>query len=476
MLADEMQGSMTKIPFSSSGLSEQTLLGIPHAFMSQVQAESIQPILGGTDFIVRAKTGTGKTIAYLAPSIDRVANRLKSNPSLETSGKILMLVIAPTRELAEQIASDAEKLVLYHKSLRPACVYGGHGIEKDERAIEERRPNILIGTPGRLLDLLKNAAGFAQKFSDLVSLVLDEVDFLLDQGMKADILAVVKYLPVKSSRQNLLFSATIPRKILDLSSILLNSYKYIDCIGEGDSTHQNVSQEYFACPLKLQLPYLLLFIKLSAKAQRYKIMVFCLTSYHTSFIAEVLRLSNYQVIEMHSRLTQNKRTKSSQEFKSATNCIMVTSDVSARGMDYPDVTRIIQVGLPSSKDQYIHRVGRTSRGLSKSGTGFLLLCDFEEGYVRKYPELKLQKLEPHFEKNQMEQAKKNVANLISKIPEETTKKTYFSFMGFYVQQLAICFGSKEKLVEALNFWIMKICLLKEIPGNSTAFFQQAGIT
>lgn len=135
--------------------------------MSQVQAESIQPILGGTDFIVRAKTGTGKTIAYLAPSIDRVANRLKSNPSLETSGKILMLVIAPTRELAEQIASDAEKLVLYHKSLRPACVYGGHGIEKDERAIEERRPNILIGTPGRLLDLLKNAAGFAQKFSDV---------------------------------------------------------------------------------------------------------------------------------------------------------------------------------------------------------------------------------------------------------------------------------------------------------------------
>jgi superfamily II DNA/RNA helicase len=135
--------------------------------MTQVQAEAIGPILGGTDFIVRAKTGTGKTIAYLCPSVDRISAMMQSNPNLVTSAKILMLVISPTRELAEQIASDCETLILSHNTLRQVCVYGGHAIEKDEKRIEDERPNILIGTPGRLLDLLKNSNGFSQKFSEV---------------------------------------------------------------------------------------------------------------------------------------------------------------------------------------------------------------------------------------------------------------------------------------------------------------------
>jgi ATP-dependent RNA helicase MSS116 len=135
--------------------------------MSQVQAATIEPILGGTDFIVRAKTGTGKTIAYLAPSIDRIAKQLEATPLRDNGAKILALVIAPTRELAEQIATECAKLTRHHDTLRQVCVYGGHSLDKDVSVIAEQRPNILIGTPGRLLDLLTNSEGFVQKFSDV---------------------------------------------------------------------------------------------------------------------------------------------------------------------------------------------------------------------------------------------------------------------------------------------------------------------
>lgn len=360
------------------------------------------------DVLGRAKTGTGKTVSFLLPSLQTILGLRPASPS-----SIRVLVISPTRELATQIYTQGQALIQYHNKLSIQVVFGGTNQATDVRKFNQKLPDILVATPGRLLDHLQNTnLHGGRTFSDAVNqlnvLVLDEADQLLEMGFRNDILSIIGHL--QKNRQTLLFSATLPpalRKIM--GSILKPNYVTIDCIHDADiQTHVHVDQVcilhltvfhrifYFSrswfCSPSFQthavVPFdrvvisVLEVLRLAQNDPNHKIIVFFSTARLTGYFASLLTAMNISVVEIHSRKSQSVRNKASEKFRKLKSGVLLTSDVSARGVDYPNVTHVIQIGLPDNADQYVHRVGRTGRA-GKIGKGYLILAEFERGFIKE---------------------------------------------------------------------------------------------
>lgn len=332
--------------------------------MTEVQARTFVASLEGKDILARARTGTGKTLAFLIPTVERILQ----NPTFLHGKDVGCLVIAPTRELAIQIGDEAEKLLLHH-DLSVQVMYGGTKMARDINAMNKRLPAILVATPGRLMDHLQGTKVRGRKFSDDIMsnvdiLVLDEVDRLVDLGMRREIQKILSYLPRKEKRQTMLFSATIPK---ELKRIMKDSMKddfiEVDCVKDGlqtTPTNIRVTQTHVILPnLANVMHSVYAILKKSTTTRPYKIVVFFPTARMVSFFAEFLNDGlEYPVIELHSKKSQSSRNTASSNFRRSTNAILFTSDLSARGVDYPDVTQVIQVGMPESREQYIHRLGK----------------------------------------------------------------------------------------------------------------------
>ena len=354
--------------------------------MTEVQARTFVASLEGKDILARARTGTGKTLAFLIPTVERILQ----NPTFLHGKDVGCLVIAPTRELAIQIGDEAEKLLLHH-DLSVQVMYGGTKMARDINAMNKRLPAILVATPGRLMDHLQGTKVRGRKFSDDIMsnvdiLVLDEVDRLVDLGMRREIQKILSYLPRKEKRQTMLFSATIPK---ELKRIMKDSMKddfiEVDCVKDGlqtTPTNIRVTQTHVILPnLANVMHSVYAILKKSTTTRPYKIVVFFPTARMVSFFAEFLNDGlEYPVIELHSKKSQSSRNTASSNFRRSTNAILFTSDLSARGVDYPDVTQVIQVGMPESREQYIHRLGRTARA-GKEGSGILVLFPFESDFL-----------------------------------------------------------------------------------------------
>lgn len=463
------------------------------------------------DLLVKAKTGTGKTIAFLSPAIcardaqlDKAVEatnpRDKAVAGLarreERTKQLGALIISPTRELAQQIADEAEKLQTHNKDRQVQLLVGGRGrFEqlKRWRSIRNGRKDIVVATPGRLRDLLAEP-----EVRDVVAttdiLVLDEADTLLDMGFSQDLQFIVDHLPPKTERQTFLFSATVSREVRDIArDFLKDNHDFIDCVPKNESNvHAHIPQHVSVVEPEDQLKHVahLLLQDQLEHGPKSKVIVFLNTTKQTMLFSTLLKQISqahafprgFKVHEIHSRLTQVGRERSADRFRNEKYpSVLVTSDVSARGVDYPGVTRVIQVGVPSSEDQYVHRVGRTGRGGSKGGRGDLVLLPFEAGFTNALERLKV----PFTTLTYTEQAEAVVAGdkmgeeagekLLSKVDaatqalpelldERAIGEVYFSLMGFYASKAGVIGKTNaERIYEGLNDWTTKAMGLPQPP-------------
>ncbi|KAF9602602.1 hypothetical protein IFM89_030208 [Coptis chinensis] len=379
--------------FDESNISPLTIKALTSAGylqMTKVQEATLSVCLDGMDALVKAKTGTGKSAAFLLPAIE-AAVKASSAKTNQRTPPIVVLILCPTRELASQIAAEANVMLKYHDGIGVQTLIGGTRFKVDLKRLESDPCQIIVATPGRLLDHIENKSGFSVRLMHLKMLILDEADHLLDLGFRKDIEKVVDCVP--RQRQSVLFSATIPKEVRRVSQLVLKrEHAFIDTVGLGRvETHDKVKQIYYVAPheLHFQIVYQLLKEHVSQVVD-YKVIIFCTTSMVTSLMFLLLQEMKMNVREMHSRKPQLYRTRISDEFRESKRLILVTSDVSARGMNYPDVTLVIQVGTPTDREQYIHRLGRTGRE-GKEGKGVLLLAPWEDYILDEIKDLPIEK-------------------------------------------------------------------------------------
>ncbi|CAJ1940134.1 unnamed protein product [Cylindrotheca closterium] len=357
---------------------------------TEIQEKTFDVIVSGKDVVGRARTGTGKTLSFLLPSLERIVRQQAKRPL----PGIQMLVLSPTRELAAQIAKQAETICEHHDaSITSQVMFGGSSKDEDIRRLSAKSPTILVATPGRLKDhlaktKLRGGNPFIDTLQNLQVLVLDETDRLLDMGFRQDIQDILSCLPRK--RQTLLFSATLPlsvRSVIDEATANSSNggYELVDCIQDEDpASHTNARTEQRHVVLPAHRFWtgsmeLLLDLMEDKKA---KIMVFFPMTSLVQLYSNLFQLRfGRRVLELHGRMHQRERSTISRRFRNAAKGVLFTSDVSARGVDYPNVTHVIQIGAAGSRETYIHRLGRTGRA-GKKGQGLLVLPEIEEHFLQ----------------------------------------------------------------------------------------------
>ncbi|EER17576.1 DEAD/DEAH box ATP-dependent RNA helicase, putative [Perkinsus marinus ATCC 50983] len=340
--------------------------------MTDIQAKAIPLMLKGKDVLGAAKTGSGKTLAFLVPALELlVATRFQ--PKNGTG----VMVISPTRELAMQIY-DVCKRVVVVLSQTYGIVMGGVN-RKNEADKLSRGINIIVATPGRLLDHLQNTRGFV--YANLMSLVIDEADRILQIGFEEDMNQILKILPKK--RQTSLFSATQTQKVNDLARLSLKKPIFVQSKGADDdaaiSTASGLVQGYVVVGGDDRLRLLFTFLK---KNQKKKVMVFFSSCNSVKFHDELLNYIDIPVISIHGQKKQSARMTNFYRFCQMESGILLCTDVAARGLDIPKVDWIVQYDPPDDPKEYIHRVGRTARGAEGTGKALLFLMPEELGFLR----------------------------------------------------------------------------------------------
>jgi ATP-dependent RNA helicase DeaD len=316
-------------------------LGFTTPFPIQVQA--IPELLRGNDVIGQAHTGTGKTATFGIPMLQNIIH----------GGGIQGLVIAPTRELAMQITEEIKKIGKYTK-IKVVTVYGGQGIGIQLDALR-RKPEIVVATPGRLIDHLDNGS---IRTDDIKHVVLDEADVMLDMGFIEDIEYVLQKIP--GNRITSLWSATMPPEILRLSDKYLNNAKNI-LIDSDDLSGEGIDQSFLVIKDREKHKYLTDFIN----QNRGQVIVFCSTKIRTRNVARDLQKSRYKVVAIEGDMSQNKREYSMMKFRKNQADILVATDVAARGIDVPKVGLVVNYDVPNQDMVYFHRIGRTARAGAK---------------------------------------------------------------------------------------------------------------
>lgn len=369
---------------------------------------------------------------------------------------IYALILCPTRELASQIAAETKVMLKYHDGIGVQTLVGGTRFKDDQKRLESDPCQIIVATPGRLLDHIENRSGLSVRLMGLKMLVLDEADHLLDLGFRKDMEKIVDCLP--RQRQSLLFSATIPKEVRRISQLVLKrEHDFIDTVGLGCvETPTQVQQSCLVASHELhsQIVYHLLKEHIS-QSPDYKVVVFCSTGMVTSLMYLLLREMKMNVREIHSRKPQLYRTRISDEFRASKRLTLVTSDVSARGINYPDVTLVIQIGIPSDREQYIHRLGRTGRE-GKEGKGILLLAPWEEYFLDEIKDLPLEKVPlPHLDPD----IKLKIEDSLAKIDGSVKEAAYHAWLGYYnsIKEIG---RDKTTLVELANQFCQSIGLQK----------------
>eukprot|EP00929_Paragymnodinium_shiwhaense_P111757 TRINITY_DN80045_c0_g1_i1.p1 TRINITY_DN80045_c0_g1~~TRINITY_DN80045_c0_g1_i1.p1 ORF type:complete len:1012 (-),score=152.62 TRINITY_DN80045_c0_g1_i1:8-2650(-) len=385
---DETVRTLSGARFDDLPISYDTKMAIrtelEHEYMTDIQAQALPPILNGSDVIARARTGTGKTLAFTIPIVEKL---------VQQPGRGCAVIVEPTRELVAQAADVARQLLDAHGSGFEVLSLVGTAKFIDEQAmLHDHLPDVIVATPGRLKDHILFTNGVKESLEGrLQVLVLDEADRLLG-GFKNIVMDILENLPPPDQRQGLMFSATFPSDVSELAWFSLRpDFKHIDTIKEGEHvTPSQVTQLHATVKLEDMADVLWRCLEnIFAKDLSARVMVFFTTARVTQYYAELFRAAGMDVEEMHSRRAANKRTASAHRFwTQGGRAVLFTTDVSARGLDYPDVTNVIHFGAASSRDRYIHRLGRSGR-MGAIGQSLLLLQDFEENFLEKINDLPL---------------------------------------------------------------------------------------
>ncbi|KAG0145865.1 hypothetical protein CROQUDRAFT_671475 [Cronartium quercuum f. sp. fusiforme G11] len=522
------------------------------------------------DLLVKAKTGTGKTLAFLIPAIEArlrdistEANRFKlENPNSshqellrhmrvyesDTTG---IVILSPTRELATQIATEAIKLTSHIKDFGVRLFVGGASKSQQLREWQNARRDLIVATPGRLYDVINSSRSVLNNIGTTKTLVMDEADTLLEMGFKDEIDQIVQHLPPKDARSTYLFSATISPEISRVAKATMKSdVKIVDCVPRGESNvHSHIPQFYTVLPSpENQLKHI---FNILAHDQLIhpagKAIVFLPTTKMTQLYSQILMAMRRhlpwnmsgltKIYEMHGGRSQAEREHTAQDFRAGKGGgyqVLVTSDVSARGVDYPGVTRVIQIGVPTSRDIYIHRVGRTGRA-GKAGRGDLVLLPWEIGYVStslhnipiqplpaRTLNSEVQKLAADLEESgeapivdqvlfqrvgnfqrgnqrgnfrrpaqatsttnrvkmelplqpRLESLEQNLSeNVLPSMNEEAIKDCFGSLLGYYVAKSSDLRTTKDSILQGLKQWATLAMKLPEEPYVSQTFLQRLG--
>lgn len=321
-----------------------------------IQTSGIPFGIKGEDVLGVAKTGTGKTLAFVLPILHELYTK-------QLQGTATALILTPTRELAQQIQ---ESVQWFEKELRiySTVIVGGVKMGRQIQAIK-RKPHIVIATPGRLIDLLQ------QKEIDLRNtkhIVLDEADRMLDMGFAPQIQQILKYAPARDQRQMMLFSATMPDQILKLMQEYMKNPVHIEVAAPG-TTAETIEQEILVLDREHRKDALLELIKTSTGA----IIVFMRTKHHAKKLTQWLRQQNYKAEEIHGNRSQMQRNKAIEAIQSGRSRILVATDIAARGIDIPHLEMVVNFDLPDEPDNYVHRIGRTGRA-KREGYAISFVC------------------------------------------------------------------------------------------------------
>ncbi|XP_071442312.1 ATP-dependent RNA helicase DDX18 isoform X1 [Hetaerina americana] len=430
---------MTNLPGSSVGLSvlsqssftalegkvcENTLKAIGDmgfTTMTEIQAQSIPPLLEGRDLVGQAKTGSGKTLAFLIPAIELI-NKLRFMPRNGAG----CIIISPTRELSMQTYGVLKELMKHHHHTYGLLMGGAN--RKAEADKLAKGVNIIVATPGRLLDHLQNTPEFLYK--NLQCLVIDEADRILDIGFEEELKQIVNLLPKK--RQTMLFSATSTKKTQALTGLALKKepvFVGVDDHGK-EATVEGLEQGYVVCPSGKRFLLLFTFLK---KNQKKKVMVFFSSCMSVKYHHELLNYIDLPVLSIHGKQKQTKRTATFFQFCNAETGILLCTDVAARGLDIPDVDWIVQFDPPDDPKEYIHRVGRTARGEGGQGNALLILRPEELGFLRYLKQARIPLNEFEFSWNKIADIQLQLEKLISKnyFLHMSAKEAYKAYVRAY---------------------------------------------
>ncbi|XP_023273401.1 ATP-dependent RNA helicase DDX18 [Seriola lalandi dorsalis] len=425
-LPSGLTGAFEDTSFASlNGLvSESTLnavkeMGFEH--MTEIQHKSIRPLLEGRDVLAAARTGSGKTLAFLIPSIELI-NKLKFMPRNGTG----VVILSPTRELAMQTYGVMKELMTHHVHTY-GLIMGGSNRSAEAQKLANG-VNILVATPGRLLDHLQNTPGFM--FKNLQCLIIDEADRILEVGFEEELKQIIKLLPKK--RQTMLFSATQTRKVEDLARISLKKeplYVGVDD-NKDNATVDGLEQGYVVCPSEKRFLLLFTFLK---KNRKKKLMVFFSSCMSVKFHYELLNYIDLPVMAIHGKQKQTKRTTTFFQFCNADSGILLCTDVAARGLDIPEVDWIVQYDPPDDPKEYIHRVGRTARGINGRGHALLILRPEELGFLRFLKQAKVPLSEFEFSWTKISDIQSQLEKLIEKnyYLHKSAQEAYKSYVRAY---------------------------------------------
>ena len=325
--------------------------------LTEIQQKSIPLILDGKDVIGKSQTGSGKTIAFGVPAVSAVDKELNKKFTQ-------VLVLVPTRELAVQACSEIRKLMKYTHDIKTVAIYGGQMLSK-QVPLMRQGSQIVVGTPGRVMDHINRKT---LKLQNLKMIVLDEADEMLNMGFREDIETILKSTP--KERQTVLFSATMPKEILDIVNNYQNDPQLIE-IAKKQATVETISQYSVECPKGTKLDALTHIMK---KENINLGIVFCNTKKMVDVLVPLLEEKGISARGLHGDMRQRDRDKVMKEFRKGGIQLLVATDVAARGIDINDVDAVFNYDIPTQTEYYVHRIGRTGRA-GKGGQSYTLITD-----------------------------------------------------------------------------------------------------
>lgn len=356
---------MSEVKFSELGLLPEMQRAIDELGFetaTDIQAEAIPAVREGRDVIGKSQTGTGKTLAFAIPAIEKI-DRDEADTSVQ------VLILCPTRELAQQGADEIKKLTRFMQGVWVTDVYGGAPM--DRQIAHLRKCNLVIGTPGRVMDHMRRGT---LSLANVKLVVLDEADEMLSMGFREDIETILKDVP--EERQTVLFSATMPDPILELTETYLTEPHMIE-INREQVTLENIRQIYVDVPMGRKLDALNLLLR--AYEPRL-CMIFCNTKAMVEEVTQYLVRNGFAAEALHGDLNQSQRTRVMDAFKSARIPLLVATDVAARGIDVNDIDYVINYDVPGHDEYYVHRIGRTGRA-GKEGTAITICSGRRQFYM-----------------------------------------------------------------------------------------------
>lgn len=430
---------MANLLFENISLSDELLRAIEdmnYTETTEIQAGAIPQIMKGRDVIGRSSTGTGKTAAFGIPAVEMVDSDEKYPQ---------VLVLSPTRELAMQTAGEMRKYAKYKEGVSFAVVYGGQSIDLQFRQL--KKANIVIGTPGRIMDHMRH---HTLQLDSIRLVVLDEADEMLDMGFVEDIQTILKETP--ENRQTVLFSATMPPPILKITGEFQKD-PVIIAVDKGQRTLDTITQYYYQVPQTHKADALNLLLQQYAPVRS---IVFCNTKSMVEELVTYLNEHGFKSAGLHGDMKQMMRTRVMEEFKSGRVPILVATDVAARGIDVEDVDGVFNYDIPQEMEYYIHRIGRTGRA-GKTGVSYTLACNRTQ--VRRVKEIQ-EYVKMPIEEQPLPSADDIIARRREKLAEKV-EKAIDSGVGEHWQEILKKLTGKGYNTEQIALALFSIAAGKE---------------